>query len=47
MTQKELAERIIADAGAIIRWEAGGEIRKYVHRSAIGEILTQLELQGA
>ena len=47
MTQKELAERIIADAGVIIRWEAGGEIRKYVHRSAIGEILTQLELQGA
>ncbi len=44
LTQKELAERLTADAGAILRWEAGGEIRKYVHRSAVEEMFTQLGL---
>lgn len=47
LTQKELANRLLADAGAITRWEAGGEIRKYVHRSAVREMFTKLGLDGA
>ena len=47
LTQKELAKRLIADAGAIVRWEAGGEIRKYVHRSAVEDVFAELGLDEA
>jgi len=44
LTQKELAKRLTSEEGAIVRWEAGGEIRKYRHRTAVREMLKQLGL---
>lgn len=38
LTNRELAQRIQADPGAITRWEAGGAIRKEQHRRAIAEL---------
>ena len=45
LTSRELAKQLQADRGAITRWEAGGEIRKMRHRSAIEDLLANLGLE--